>query len=292
MKVAVISDIHGNLVALETVAHDIELWQPDVVIVDGDTVNRGPRSLDCLNFVLNKQTAEDWRLVKGNHEDYIIDCDRPDAPLEGPEFEIRRFAQWTYDQLNGNVKRLQEMPDGASVFAPDGSELRAVHASMRNNRDGVYPDTTDDELREIIAPPPAVFVTGHTHRPLIRQIDGTQVVNVGSVGSSFDGDRRSGYGRFQWTKLGGWQCDLRRVAYDWEQMEQDYISSGFIAEAGPLAQLMLIELRRAGGLVYRWASRYIEAVKAGHLTMEESVRLVLCDEDLRPFLGSPGWEFD
>ena len=292
MKVAVISDIHGNLVALETVAHDIEQWQPDVVIVDGDTVNRGPRSLDCLNFVLNKQVVDDWRLVKGNHEDYIIDCDRPDAPVAGPEFEIRRFAHWTYDQLKGNVGALQEMPDGASVFAPDGSELRAVHASMRNNRDGVYPDTTEDELREIIAPPPSVFVTGHTHRPLIRQIDETQVVNVGSVGSSFDGDRRSGYGRFQWTKSGGWQCELRRVTYDWERMEQDYISSGFIAEAGPLAQLMLIELRRAGGLVYRWASRYIEAVKAGHLTMEESVRLVLCDEDLRPFLGSPGWEID
>ncbi len=292
MKVAVISDVHGNLVALETVAADLEQWQPDVVIVDGDTVNRGPRSLQCLDFVLAKQAVADWRLVKGNHEDYIIDCNRPDAPVAGPDYEVRRFAYWTYKQLNGKIAILQQMPDGASVFAPDGAELRAVHASMQNNRDGVYPETTDEALRQIIGTPPAVFVTAHTHRPLLRMIDGTQVVNVGSVGASFDGDRRSGYGRFQWHEQTGWQAELRRVAYDWQRMEEDYLQSGFLDGAGPLAQLMLVELRRAGGLIYRWATRYQDVVKRGEMTMEESVRLVLGDEDLRPYLGLPGWHFN
>ena len=52
---------------------------------------------------------------------------------------------------------------------------------------------------------------------------------------------------------------------------------------------MLVELRRAGGLIYRWASRYQKAVLAEQITMEESVQAVLRDEDLRPFLGKPGW---
>jgi hypothetical protein len=63
----------------------------------------------------------------------------------------------------------------------------------------------------------------------------------------------------------------------------------FWTGAGPLAQLMLVELRRAGGLVYRWATRYQDAVMAGQISMEESVRAVLEDEDLRPYRGAPGW---
>ena len=80
-----------------------------------------------------------------------------------------------------------------------------------------------------------------------------------------------------------------RLPYNFAQIEEDYQTSGFLTEAGPLAQLMLVELRRAGGLVYRWASRYQEAVLAGEISLEDSVRAVLGDEDLRPYLGSPGW---
>jgi hypothetical protein len=53
---------------------------------------------------------------------------------------------------------------------------------------------------------------------------------------------------------------------------------------------MLVELRRAGGLIYRWASRYQEAVLAGEISLKNSVRQLLRDADLRPYLGSPGWE--
>ncbi len=291
MKIAVISDIHGNFVALQEVLQDLEQWQPDQVIVNGDTVNRGPRSLDCLNVVLEKQATDGWRLVRGNHEDYIIDCGQNDIPVTDPDYEIRRFAYWAYRQLGRQSLHLLDMPSVASVFAPDGTELRAVHAAMHDNRDGIYPGTEVEHIREQIAPAPTVFATAHTHRSLIREVDETLIVNTGSVGSSFDGDRRSCYGRFTWCKQSGWQAELRRVSYDWKAMERDYVESGFLAEAGPLAQLMLVELRRAGGLVYRWAKRYYDLVQGGEMTMEESVRLVLQDEDLRPFTGPPGWDF-
>lgn len=289
MKIAVISDIHGNFVALQAVLKDLEEWEPDGVIVNGDTVNRGPRSLDCLNVVLEKQATDGWRLVRGNHEDYIMDCSQNGISATGPDFEIRRFAYWAYRQLGEQALHLLDMPSVASIFAPDGTELRAAHAAMQDNRDGIYPDTEDEHVRQQIAPAPAVFATAHTHRPLIRQVDETLIVNTGSVGSSFDGDRRSCYGRFTWSEQAGWQAELRRVPYDWEAMERDFVESGFLHEAGPLAQLMLVELRRAGGLIYRWAKRYYDLVQGGEMTMEESVRLVLSDEDLRPFTGPPGW---
>ena len=288
MKVAIISDIHGNVPALETVTADIEEWRPDHVIVNGDIVNRGPLSRECLEWVLDRQVNAGWEIVRGNHEDYILECSMAEDS-RGPTFAVSQFAFWAYQQVADYASLIADLPDRFSVFAPDGAEMRVMHGSMRDNRDGVYLETKDDELREQIAPAPRIFVTGHTHRPLVRQIDETTVVNIGSVGASFDGDRRLSYGRFTWTESSGWTSEIVRLPYDFARIEQDYDASGFLAEAGPLAQLMLVELRRAGGLVYRWATRHQEAVLAGEISLEDSVRQVLADEDLRPFLGAPGW---
>lgn len=289
MKIAIISDIHGNVPALEAVTVDIEQWQPDTVVVNGDIVNRGPLSRDCLEWVLAKQASQSWQIVRGNHEDYVLECAIEQNLVPGPAYDVRQFAHWAYQQIKDYTGILADLPDRYSVCAPDGTELRVMHGSMRDNRDGVYPKTPDAELREQIAPAPKIFVTGHTHRPLIRQIDGTTVVNIGSVGAPFDTDRRLSYGRFTWTTLRGWRSEIVRLPYDYARVEQDYKTSGFLEGAGPLAQLMLVELRRAGGLIYRWASRYQEAVLAGEVSLEASVRAVLKDEDLRPFLGRPGW---
>lgn len=119
-------------------------------------------------------------------------------------------------------------------------------------------------------------------------VDDSGVVRV-SAGAPFDGDNRLSYGQFTWDRH-GWRAEIIRLAYDYRQVERDYVESGFLEEGGPLAQLMLVELRRAGGLIYRWASRYQAAVLAGEITLENSVRQLLQDEDLRPYLGSPGWE--
>lgn len=288
MKVAVLSDIHGNLPALRAVADDIARWRPDAVVVDGDIVNRGPLSGDCLDFVLERREAHGWVLLRGNHEDFVMECGNPDAPQSGPAYEMTQFAHFALSQLNGHVAALRELPDVFEIDAPGDKVLRVVHASMRNNRDGIYPITGDDELREQIAPPPAVFVTGHTHRPLQRQLDDTLIVNIGAVGSPFDNDRRAGYGRFEWDG-GHWSAEVMRVDYDYAQIELDYAQSGFLRDGGPLAQLMLVELRKARGLIFRWASRYEQAVRSGAMTLEDSVRDLLCDEDVRPFTGPPGW---
>lgn len=290
MKFAILSDIHGNLPALRAVTADIQAWQPDQVIVNGDIVNRGPCSRDCLHFVLEKQATCGWHLLRGNHEDYILYCANPDFETEGPGFEVTRFAYWVYQQLNGEIEFLRELPDQYSWYAPDGSELRVVHGSMLNNRDGIYKRASDELIREQIAPAPALFATAHTHQPLIRQVDETLVVNTGSVGSPFDRDQRPSYGRITWNPTNGWQAEIKRVPYDLSLIEADYVASGFLDEGGPLAQLMLIELRKARGLIFRWAYNYEDAVRAGNISMEESVRRIMLEEDVRPYLGAPGWE--
>ena len=275
MKVAVLADIHGNLPALQTVDAHIERWGPDMVVVAGDVVNRGPpRPLECLNYVLEKQRSDGWLFVRGNHEDYVIKQAQPDLPHSGPNFEIGRAAYWTYLRLNGNVTDLESMPFSVSFSASDRREVRTVHASMSGNRAGIYPETTDDDLRLLIAPPPALLCVGHTHRPLIRSLDQTLVVNVGSVGMPFDGDHRAAYAQLKW-RDGGWQVTIVRLPYDQAQAERDFHETGFLDEAGDLVKIMLLEFRQARPLIHRWSRQYEESVLSGQISVAESVQRYL-----------------
>ncbi len=276
MKLAILADIHANLAALEAVIEDMDGWQPDAVVVAGDTVNRGPCPLACLELVQARQKADGWLVVRGNHEDYVIAHADPETPRSGLWFETHRNSFWTYRQLGEDVTTLVEMPFLVALPAPDGGEIRVVHASMLGNRAGIYPETGDEELRRKIAPPPAVLGVGHTHRPLVRRIDRTLVVNVGSVGLPFDGDRRAAYGRLLW-QSGAWQAEIIRLDYDWARTERDFFESGFMGESGALADLILDEFYTARSRLYQWARGYQDRVLAGELSMAESVRLALAE---------------
>jgi putative phosphoesterase len=274
MKLAVLADIHANFVALQTVAAHIEAWRPDWVVVAGDVVNRGPRPLECLRFVQDKQQRHGWLTVRGNHEDYVISFTRPDAPC-GLAFEIYRNVYWTYQQLDGQVSALEAMPFQQNFFAPDGSEVWITHASMRNNRDGIYPKTSDEELRQQIQPQAALFCIGHTHWPLVRRIDGTLVVNVGSAGLPFDGDTRVSYAQLIW-QHGGWQAEIIRLDYDRPRAERDFVESGFMA-GGAMAPLIMDEFRTAQSRLHLWFAQYHARVLAGEITLAESVQELLAE---------------
>jgi putative phosphoesterase len=279
MKFAVLADIHGNINALTTVAAHIEGWGAEVVVVAGDVINRGPLPRACLDFVHQKQNSDAWLVVRGNHEDYVLDQARPDAPRSGPHFEISRNAYWTYQKLDGQIDSLQAMPFQISIPGPDNSEIRVVHASMRSNRDGIYPESTDAELRLKIAPAPAVLCVGHTHRPLIRQVVDTLVVNVGAVGIPFDGDSRACYAQVTRNNH-HWRAEIVRLEYDRVKTEQDYFTSGFISGAGPLASLMLVEFRQSRSHIHRLIHTYEEEILSGEITMAEAVTRYLAANDL------------
>jgi len=269
-KLAVLADIHGNLPALEAVADHIARWKPDAVVVAGDIVNRGPRSRVCLRFVRARAADAGWQVIRGNHEDYVLRVAREPGATPGLDGAVRENVAWTVQQLGGDVALLQALPAQISLAAPDGGEARVVHASMRNNRDNILPDTPDDVLREQIAPAPPLICVGHTHRPLIRSIDATLVVNAGSVGLPFDGDARASYAQLTWRA--GWQATIARVAYDRDQAERDYATTGFMRDSGVIAELIYDEFRTARPRLFRWLERYKEPVLAGELTAADSVR--------------------
>jgi putative phosphoesterase len=269
-KLAILSDIHGNLAGLQAVADHIDRWNPDAVVVAGDIVNRGPRSLECLHFVLTRAAESGWRIIRGNHEEYVLRVVREPGTRPGLEGTVRENVGWTARQLGDAVTAIDSLPAQISLRAPDGGEVRVVHASMRHNRDNILPDTPDELVREQVAPAPPLICVGHTHRPLIRTVDATLVVNAGSAGLPFDGDTRASYAQLTWQA--GWQAEIVRVGYDRDQAARGYDETGFMRDSGPIAALVYDEFRTARPRLSSWTARYKDAVLAGELTAAESVR--------------------
>ena len=113
MKLAVLSDIHANYVALEAVTDHIESWGPDFVVVAGDIVNRGPRSGDCLDFLLEKQRTSGWEIIRGNHEDYVIYC-AEETEFTPAHYDLFQPVFFAIEQLGQNVTQLKVFPESIS----------------------------------------------------------------------------------------------------------------------------------------------------------------------------------
>ena len=152
---------------------------------------------------------------------------------------------------------------------------------MGGNRDGIYPETGDQALANKVglndmAISPGLVCVGHTHRPLIRNLNNTLVVNAGSTGLPFDGDRRPSYAKLSWSD-DHWDAEIVRFDYDHEKAVEDFDVTGYLKNAGPLTELVLIELKEARSQLYQWAVKYQERVMSGEISMHESVQHFLVD---------------
>jgi len=274
MKLAVISDIHGNYPALAAVMNHVDTWHPDGVIVAGDVVNRGPCSLTCLQRIEQRRRESGWQVIRGNHEDYVLEVLKDPSPRPGLEGAVRENVHWTCLQLGDVRAILEAMPPLVQLYGPDGSEVRITHASMRSNRENMFLDTPEELLRQQIAPAPALFCMAHTHRPFVRQIDGTLLVNAGAVGMPFDGDVRASYARLEWSPA-AWYAEIVRVDYDRTRTEHDFYTSGYFEHSGPVAALIFREFQSARPCLFTWMERYRAPVLAGEISVEQAVRLHL-----------------
>ena len=272
MKIAALADIHGNYQALIAVIDHIERWKPDLVFVLGDIINRGPCSRECLHLIQQKIESDSWQTITGNHEQYVLRFDSPDAPRDGNQFELSKIIHWTYQSLSpGDIQSVKELPLEIETQLPGNQTVKAVHASMGGIRIGIYPDSSQKEILDLIQPDVDLFLVGHTHQPLVRTIGKTTVINAGSIGLPFDGDTRAGYAQI--TRKGNqWTGKIIRLEYDQEAARQDFYSTQFIPQGGPLAELVLTEMKIGWPQLSHWFSRYEQAVLDHKISIEDAVR--------------------
>lgn len=275
MKIAAIADIHGNYQALISVIDHLERWNPDLVLVLGDIVNRGPRSKECLHLIQDRKKNQGWQVIKGNHEGYVLNFLDSSFSRTGFDFELRKVIFWTYQSLHEDeLQYLNNLPEKISLDLDNGQTIRGVHASIIGDRVGIYPDSTDEELTKKVDAEADLFLVGHTHQPLIRSFQDTIICNVGSVGLPFDGNKKAAYAQFTHNK-GHWSGDIVRVDYDLSIAAKDYLDSGFIPEGGPLADLVLAEHKLGWPQLSLWFKRYEKGVLAEEISLDQAVEELL-----------------
>jgi predicted phosphodiesterase len=223
-RLAVLSDVHGNLPALEAVLADIKAQgAPDAYWVLGDLVAFCPWPTETLARL---RALPDVAFLQGNTDRYLVAGRRPAVPVRSPDdwarmpgFLTMRDAlfRWTVGQLPyADYEFLRDLPPQLEIEDPGYGRVVAVHATPTDDETILLPDTPDDQVRPHLSGLDArLLLYGHTHRPVDRTVDGVRLVNDGSVGLPLDGDPRAAYALLDFE---GGTCTvaIRRVAYDVE----------------------------------------------------------------------------
>jgi putative phosphoesterase len=191
MKIALISDIHANLPALEAVlAHAKSLGIKRYWCL-GDLVGFNAFPDEVVTTIRKLKPP----CIHGNIDTRVLEMKQElkQAPFEELPGEISPFA-WSLLQLTKkNRKFLQHLPEKLKIKAK-GYRFLVVHGSPAGNDDPIYNDTSDDVLKELLVGVKAdILLCGHTHKPFIREVLGIQVINPGSVGRPIDHDPRASY---------------------------------------------------------------------------------------------------
>jgi putative phosphoesterase len=220
MRVAIVSDIHGNRRAFEAVLADLWEVAPDLVVHGGDLAYGGAHPADIVDQV----RALGWPGVRGNTDEMLwapksLTDFAAKTPRLGPLLTlIQDLIPPTLARIG--EERLRWLEGITNQYAGGGFTL--VHASPGDLWRAPMPNASDEELKGTYASLGArIAVYGHIHRPYVRRIGEMTVANTGSVSQSYDGDRRASY-----LVMDGESVSIRRVEYDVESEAKDVLQSG------------------------------------------------------------------
>ena len=190
-RVAVLSDVHGNAVALEAVRKALKKEKPDAILVAGDLVMNGPEPAAALDAVRELEAAGAI-VIQGNTDIAAADFDYAAAfPWfpEGPPSSFIAAAEWAHDQLDDErLDWLRRLPAERRLRIED-TLLLVCHASPGSQTAGFDADLDATVVLERITRTDArIICCGHTHLPEVRDFGWKQIVNDGSAGFVFDGD--------------------------------------------------------------------------------------------------------
>jgi putative phosphoesterase len=229
VRIAIVSDIHGNLTALEAVIADLRETSPDLILHGGDLAAGGARPVE----VIDRIRSLSWQGALGNTDEMLY---RPAALTEfasrAPHLKtlfdaIAEMAEFTREALGAErLAWLESLPAKQSA-----ASIAFVHASPASLWVAPGANATEDELqttyRELDQP---LTVYAHIHHPYIRRIGERTFANTGSVSLSYDGDPRASY-----LLVDENAPTIRRVPYDLAAETKSLAASG-IPHAGWVAR--------------------------------------------------------
>lgn len=244
MRLAVFSDIHGNLTALETALADLErAGGADLTWCLGDLAAFGPRPAECIRRVKALAEANDgktFKVIGGNTDRYMVTGERLSTPAAKDEEAFKKQAygwqqrdaglNWGVEQISfEDYDYLKKLIGRELAHSFDGCHVIGYHAVPGNDETFLLPDTPDEEAFDLLLDREGhLAIGGHTHRQMNRSLGNWQAVNVGSVGMSFDNPGHAQWGLFTFEN-GQVSVDLRNVPYDVDAVIADLRAVGYPA---------------------------------------------------------------
>lgn len=228
MRIAVVSDIHGNLTALDAVIADLKEVGPDLTVHGGDLLGSGARQAE----VIDRIRELGWPGVYGNADEMLWNPGRAAEHLGTPG--LQRVREIVFRHIDATVaaigdERLAWLRALPKRWSKD--DLTVVHAGPGDVWHSPPADASDEQLVNAYGSLGSRRVVyGHIHRAYVRALPSLTVANSGSVSLSYDGDPRAAYALVDDDRIA-----IRRVAYDVERevtmlFEAQYPYAAWIAE--------------------------------------------------------------
>lgn len=212
MRIAIISDVHANIGALEAVLDDLQQQNVAAVYCLGDLVGYAAHP----NEVIDRIRRDGTPTIMGNYDDGV-GFDRDECGCAYRDPDEQRLGdlslRWTQRTVTSDRKEFLRSLEPEIRLEADGKRLRLVHGSPRRMNEYLFEDRPLSSFERLAAASEAdVLVFGHTHKPYIKRVGGVLFVNAGSVGKPKDGDPRACY--VVMDTAGEVAMEFRRVDYD------------------------------------------------------------------------------
>ncbi|MEK6228288.1 MAG: metallophosphoesterase family protein [Actinomycetota bacterium] len=228
-RVAVVTDIHGNAVALAAALERIESLGIEQIYCGGDLVGYGPRPDEVCREIEERRIPT----IYGNY-DYAIGRDLEDCGCAYVTQHDRELGQqsveWTLAHTDERSKAFMRALPFDLRFELGTRRLRLVHGSPRKVNEYLFEDKPARTFERIAAGADCdVLVFGHTHKPWVAEYGGVLFVNCGSVGKPKDGDPRAAFAVLEAASTGT-EVTIERVEYDAESVAREVAAAGLPGE--------------------------------------------------------------
>jgi predicted phosphodiesterase len=233
MKIAIISDIHGNDLAFETVLADLKHDAIDQMVCLGDAIQGGPQPAQVAARLRDLACP----VVMGNADDWLLTGEETGEPIPEPRrSQLDAVRGWQLSQLTlDDTAFIQSFQPIIQLPLEEGRSLLCYHGSPKSYDDIILPLTPDDEVRAFLNPDQqTIYTGGHTHTQFIRHFGRTFHFNPGSVGFAYRHYQPDGqFYADPWAEYavltldnGRLSLEFRRVPFDAQKLIDIYRASG------------------------------------------------------------------
>lgn len=236
-RVALLSDIHGNLPALNAVLKHMDSIGVDQIIVTGDFITDCPNPNEVIEVLRSREAS----FIRGNRENYLLnELDGGNSFWPGKrQFES---LQWTLDHIKPeNLNWIRSLPGDMVVKTPGCPDLHIVHGSTESDRELLL-SSKKERVEEVLSGITEDYlVCGHTHLPWSCKIGKKVIINPGAVGVSFNEEPLAEYVILTSDK-DSWSVEHYGVPYSVDELKECYRNHGLLGDRDVWSNLIIDSL--------------------------------------------------